>query len=173
MKQTLIILFVSIFYFFTGCKSQEEKPVTSDEQRQNQVLPPGKITKEQIQKQQNIEPKIAAEIIELIKENLAATQAEDKERVLNTIHKDCPQMKSTKQGMDYVFANYNMVYNLEEAEVIEVLGEEAKVYYVQTTRSQGGQGFPPSRSSGYHILKKENGKWKIFKTEYLSNEQIQ
>ena len=77
----------------------------------------------------NIDPKIAAEIIGVIKENIAATQAKDKERVLKTIHKDCPQLRSTIQGMDYVFANFDMVFDLEKIEVIELSGEDAKVYY--------------------------------------------
>ena len=108
----------------------------------------------------------------MIRENIAATQAKDKERVLKTIHKDCPQLRSTIQGMDFVFANYDMVFELEKIEVIELSGEDAKVYYMQTTRAIRGQGYPPTRATGIHIMKKENGKWKIFKTEYLSNEQI-
>ena len=176
MKSLITILLISVVVLLFSCKSEQEKPTTTTTQKQGQnyVLPPETKTQQQpIQVDTTLDPKIAEEIIAVIKENLAATQAEDKERVLKTIHKDCPQMRSTKQGMDYVFANYDMVYNLEQAEVIEVFGDEAKVYYMQTTQAKSGKGFPPSRSTGIHILKKENGKWKIFKTEYLSNEQIQ
>lgn len=173
MKQDLMMLVFTVLVLFISCKSEEEKPITSTRQGENYVLPPETKTQQQaIQKQDNIDPIIAAEIIAVVKENLAATQAEDKERVLNTIHKDCPQRRSTVQGMDYVFANYDMVYNLENADVIEVSGDSAKVYYVQTTSAVNGQGFAPSRSTGIHDMKKENGKWKIFKTEYLSTEQI-
>ena len=176
MKSLITILLISVVVLLFSCKSEQEKPTTTATQKQGQnyVLPPETKTQQQpIQVDTTLDPKIAEEIIAVIKENLAATQAEDKERVLKTIHKDCPQMRSTKQGMDYVFANYDMVYNLEQAEVVEVFGDEAKVYYMQTTQAKSGKGFPPSRSTGIHILKKENGKWKIFKTEYLSNEQIQ
>jgi hypothetical protein len=177
MKSAIIILLITLLVLLFSCKSEPEKPTTTTtpKQGQNYVLPPETKTNTQqpIQFDENLDPKITSEIIAVIKENLAATQAEDKERVLKTIHKDCPQMRSTKQGMDYVFANYDMVYNLEQAEVIEVIGDEAKVYYMQTTQAKSGKGFPPSRSTGIHILKKEEGKWKIFKTEYLSNEQIQ
>jgi hypothetical protein len=173
LKPVIIILLISFSVILFSCKSEPEKPITTPEQGQNYVLPPETQTQEPIKKQENIDPKIAESVIAVIKENLAATQAEDKKRVLKTIHKDCPQMRSTQQGMDYVFANYDLVYNLEKAEAIEVTNEEAKVYYVQITQAKDGRGFPPSRSTGIHILKKENGKWKIFKTEYLSNEQIQ
>jgi len=174
MKLSYLSFLVVILFLFFACKSEGEKTNLIPEQGENYVLPPKTETQQQpLQKQENIDPEVASEIIAVIKENLAATQAEDKERVLKTIHKDCPQMRSTMQGMDYVFANYDMVYNLEQADVIEITDEEAKVYYQQTTRASGGQGFQPTRATGIHILKKENGKWKIFKTEYLNNEPIQ
>ena len=173
MKQILIIILFTFLLVSIGCKSEEEKIETTPKQGENYVLPPQQEQPQQtIQKQENIDLKVAAEIIAVIRENITATQAKDKERVLKTIHKDCPQLSSTIQGMDYVFANYDMVFDLEKIEVIEFSGEDAKVYYVQTTRAIRGQGYPPTRATGIHIMKKENGKWKIFKTEYLSNEQI-
>lgn len=173
MKSSLITLLLTFSIIVTSCKSEEEKTEPTQKQGKTYVLPPKTEEPQQpIQKQENINLKVAAEIIAVIKENIAATQEEDKERVLKTLHKDCPQMRSTVQGMDYVFKNFDMVYNLEQADVLEVSGDEAKVYYVQTTRSISGQGFQPNRSSGIHILKKENGEWKIFKTEYLGNEPI-
>lgn len=157
----------------TSCKSEEEKIEPTQKQGETYVLPPKTEEPQQtIQKQENIDPRVAAEIIGVIKENIAATQAEDKERVLKTLHKDCPQLNSTIQGMDYVFANFDLVFDIEKVEVIEMSGEDAKVYYVQTTRAVHGTGFAPTRATGIHQMKKENGKWKIFKTEYLSNEQI-
>jgi hypothetical protein len=173
MKQGLIILLINALLVFNSCKSEEEKIEEIPKQGDTYVLPPQQEQPQQtIQKQENIDPKVAAEIIVVIRENIAATQAKDKERVLKTIHKDCPQLRSTIQGMDFVFANYDMVFELEKIEVIELSGEDAKVYYMQTTRAIRGQGYPPTRAVGIHLMKKENGKWKIFKTEYLSNEQI-
>ena len=173
MKAFLKICVITIMVLLIACKSEEEKIEPTQKQGKTYVLPPKSEEPQQpIQKQKNIDPKVAEIIIAVVKENLAATQAKDKKRVLKTIHKDCPQMRSTVEGMDYVFKNFDMVYNLEQADVLEVTGDEAKVYYVQTTRSIGGQGFQPNRSSGIHILKKENGEWKIFKTEYLGNEPI-
>ncbi len=173
MNSIIIIFSLAVLLFLSACKSEEEKPETTPRQGDTYVLPP---TEQQppptLEKQANINPKVAEEIILVINENLAATQAEDKERVLKTIHKDSPQMRSTKEGMDYVFDHYDMEYNLEKAEVIQVNDQEAKVYYVQTTQARSGQGFQPMRAAGIHILKKEDGKWKIFKTEYLGNEPI-
>jgi PBP1b-binding outer membrane lipoprotein LpoB len=172
MKLNLIIILLLGLFVIIGCKSEEpkieHKPIT----KQQNVPPAQKKEPIQLTKQANIDPKVEAEIIAVIKENLAATAAKDKERVLKTIHSTSPQLGSTVRGMDYVFANFDMEFNLEEIDVLEVVGDEAKVYYVQTTRAIKGEGFAPTRATGIHILKKENGKWKIYKTEYLDNQQI-
>lgn len=164
----MLTLFVLI-----GCKSEEQKNEPKQMQGQQYVLPP-KQEQEQppVRKQTGIDPKVAEEIIAVVRENIAANEAEDKERVLKTIHKDSPQRKSTINGMDFVFANFDMKFDLEQIEVLEVTGDEAKVYYVQTTRAITGEGFAPTRASGIHHMKKEDGKWKIFRTEYLNNQQI-
>jgi len=172
MKLNLIIILLLSLFVNIGCKSEEpkieHKPIT----KQQNVPPPQNQEPIQITKQANIDPKVEAAVIAVIKENLAATAAKDKERVLNTIADDSPQRKSTISGMDYVFANFDMEFNLEQLEVLEVKGDEAKVYYVQTTQALRGEGFTPTRASGIHILHKENGVWKIYKTEYLGNEPM-
>jgi PBP1b-binding outer membrane lipoprotein LpoB len=172
MMYRIIILSLSILFIFISCNSEEKKQEPKQMQRQQNILPPQKEKPIQLTKQANIDPQIEAELIAVIKENVAATAAEDKERVLNTITQDSPQRRSTINGMDYVFANFDMEFDLEEIEVLEVTNDEAKVYYMQTTRAIKGEGFAPTRATGIHILKKENGNWKIFKTEYLGNEQI-
>ena len=173
MKLILSFLILAFLLVFISCKSEEKKIEPDQKQGEEYVLPPKVEQKPQtMQKQENINPKVAAEIIAVIKENIAATEAEDKERVLKTIHKDSPQMRSTMSGMDYVFASFDMKFELEKVEVLEVNGDEAKIYYVQTTQAIRGEGFAPTRASGIHQMKKENGKWKIYKTEYLTNEPM-
>jgi len=173
MKFSLIILFLTLVIIFSRCKSEEKKNEPKQIQSQQNVLPPKTEEPQQtIQKQENIDPKVSAAIIAVVKENIAATEAKDKERVLKTISKDSPQISSTINGMDYVFANFDLKFELEKVEVIEINGSDAKVYYVQTTQAISGEGFTPTRVSGIHQMKKENGKWKIFKTEYLTNEPM-
>ena len=156
MKVYLLIIFLISAFVLISCKSEEpkieHKPIT----KQQNVPPPQNQEPIQLTKQANIDPKVEAEVIAVIKENVAATAAKDKERVLNTIADDSPQRNSTINGMDYVFANFDMEFNLEQLEVLEIKGNEAKVYYVQTTQAIRGEGFTPTRSSGIHILHKEN-----------------
>ena len=116
-----------ITWFLSVANLKKKRLNQHPKQGDTYVLPPQQEQPQQtIQKQENIDPKVAAEIIAVIRENIAATQAKDKERVLKTIHKDCPQLRSTIQGMDYVFANFDMVFDLEKIEVIELSGEDAK-----------------------------------------------
>ena len=172
MRYRIIILSLSILFIFISCNSEEKKQEPRQMQSQQNVQPPPKQDPIQLTKQANIDPKVEVELISVIKENIAATAAKDKERVLATIHSESPQLNSTINGMDYVFANFDMEFNLEEVEVLEVTDNVAKVYYVQTTRAIKGEGFTPTRASGIHILNKENGIWKIYKTEYLGNEPM-
>ena len=162
-----------IIVVFFGCSTEEQKNEPGQVQKDKFILPPK--PEQSLTQNQNepvVDSKDAEEIIAVIKENIAATEAEDKKRVIKTMHKDSPQINSTIQGMDFIFANYDMKFDLEQAKILEVNGDEAKVYYKQTTRAIKGDGFPPTRITGIHHMKKEKGAWKLFKTEYLSNQQI-
>ena len=173
MKSIPVIIIILFAIILNSCNSDEQKIEPKKIQNKQNFLPPeNKQPQQPIVKQANIDPKVSTEIIAVVKENLTATAAKDKERVLKTIHSNSPQLQSTINGMDYVFANFDMEFNLEKVEVIEVNGDSAKVFYIQTTQAIRGEGFTPTRSSGIHILHKEEGVWKIYKTEYLGNEPM-
>ena len=173
MKNLIVIILVVLISISLGCESKNE------EKTRTPNLPPQKTLKSPqqqprvIQKQQEIDPKIAEEVLAIVHENLEATRTEDKERVLATIHKESPQYNSTVQGLDFVFVNYDLEFFLEKAEVLEVAQNDASVYYILTTRSVKGRGFLNKRDEGIHHLKKQDGKWKIFKTENISTTPIQ
>jgi hypothetical protein len=117
---------------------------------------------------------IKNEILKVMQQNLDATQNEDVAAVLKTIHEDSPQLSSTKGGMEFVFKNYDMEYELEEVKFISITNEEVKAIYQQTTKAVSGTGFTNTRSIGIHTLKKsKDGNWKIFGTEYISSGTIQ
>lgn len=171
-----VIILISILLFISiGCEKKKreivhrtETPTVTNNGLENKA--PRRETV--VEKQDNIDVKTAEEILAVIYENIDASIAEDTERVLATIHEDSPQRNSTVQGMEYVFSNYDLEYILEEAEVIEIKEDEAKVHYVQTTRALQGTGFANMRAEGIHHLKKSGNAWKIFRTESLATEQI-
>jgi hypothetical protein len=169
----LILLIISA----TACETKTEDELN---QRENQVP---RVETQKPDDQQKIEvivnftPEeeiIRNEILEVLQQNLDATQNEDVAGVLETIHEDSPQLSSTKGGMDYIFKNYDMKYELEDVKFISISNEEVKAIYQQTTKAVSGTGFTNTRAIGIHTLKKsKDGNWKIFETEYISSGPIQ
>ena len=169
----LLLLIISA----TACETKIEDELN---QRESQVP---KVNTQKQENQQKIEVMVSFtpeeeiiknEILEVLHKNLDATQNEDVAGVLETIHKDSPQLSSTQGGMEYVFKNFDMKYELEDVKFIFITIEEVKVIYQQTTKSVSGGGFTNTRSIGIHTLKKsKDGNWKIFKTDYISSGPIQ
>jgi hypothetical protein len=169
MNKTYLIFIILLGILF-GCESKRDTSVVKNNQTQETVVPPP--PKVEIKKQENIDPKVEKEILAVVNENLEATRAEDKDRVLATIHKNSPQYNSTVQGLEFVFANYDLEFFMEKAEVIEISDNDSKVYYILTTRSVKGRGFLNKRDEGIHHLKKQGGKWRIFRTENISTNPV-
>lgn len=159
-----------------GCESDKKKDLSDVMNNKNFNVPEKNIQNNQQQKY-NITPltnltpeqeKIKEEVIEVIKKNMEYSEKEDVEGVLSTIHEDSPQLQSTKNGMDYVFKNFDMKYTLLEAEVVSITDDEVQVLYKQRTEAVKGVGFTNQDAVGIHILRKsKDGHWKIYKTVYL------
>ena len=174
LNKAIILISISLF-ILTGCDKKKreiihrsETPTVRNNELENKV--PRRETV--IEKQDNIDKETAEGILAVIYENIDASMAEDTERVIATVHEDSPQRRSTVQGMEFVFSNYDLEYVLEKVEVIEITGDEAKVHYIQTTRALQGTGFANMRAEGIHHMKKSGNAWKIFRTENLGTEQI-
>jgi len=169
-----------MYLLVIGCES--EKDSSLDQELQNRT---GQVPKTNLQNQNTQPPlkplahltpeqkKLRIEAFGVIKENLEATKAEDTDRVLKTIHEDSPQLKSTKEGMAYVFQNFDMTYEIEDMQLVSATNDEVKVLFKQTTKSLKGTGFQNMRSVGIHTLKRsKDGKLKIFNSDYLQTEPI-
>ena len=175
-----VILFIMMPLLIAGCESNENKSLDEEIQNNTDQLPENFLQNQNKQPElkplTNLTPeqkKIRVEAFGIIKENLEATQAEDKERVLRTIHEDSPQLRSTKEGMEYVFKNFEMAYELEDMQLLSITEDEVKVLFKQTTKSLSGTGFTNTRSIGIHTLKRsKDGKLKLFSSEYLQTEHI-
>jgi hypothetical protein len=169
----LLLLIISI----TGCETKTDDELNQKENQVPQLNTQQQDNQQKIEVMVNFTPEeeiIKNEIIEVLQKNLDATQNEDVAGVLETIHEDSPQLSSTKGGMEYVFKNYDMKYELEDVKFISITKEEVKAIYQQTTKASSGTGFANTRSIGIHTLKKsKDGNWKIFGTEYISSGPIQ
>ncbi len=169
----LFLLIISII----GCETKTDDELNQKENQVPQLNTQKQDDQQKIEVMVNFTPEeeiIKNEIMKVLQKNLDATQNEDVAGVLETIHEDSPQLSSTQGGMEYVFKNYDMKYELEDVKFISITNEEVKAIYQQTTRAVGGAGFTNTRSIGIHTLKKSrDGNWKIFGTEYISSGPIQ
>jgi hypothetical protein len=169
----LLLLIISA----TACETKTEDESNQRENQVPQVNTQKQDDQQKIKVMVNFTPEeeiIKNEILKVLQQNLDATQNEDVAAVLETIHEESPQLSSTKGGMEYVFKNYDMKYELENVKFISISNEEVKAIYQQTTQAASGTGFVNTRSIGIHTLKKsKDGNWKIFGTEYISSGPIQ
>jgi len=112
-------------------------------------------------------------IIDAVKENLAATEAEDVDRVMASMHPKSPAYNNTKNMLNMIFKMFDVKYELASLKVVKVEGDTATVAFEQITRKVSGDAaFKDNRVIGQHTLKKSGGKWliystKIDKVEYL------
>ena len=175
-----IILLLMIYLILVGCETKQDNSIDEGRDNNNERLPNEFLqnhnTQPELKPLTNLTPeqkKLGVEAFGIIKENLDATQAEDKERVLRTIHEESPQLKSTKEGMEFVFKTFEMAYELEDMQLISANEDEVKVLFKQTTKSLRGTWFTDMRSIGIHTLKRsKDGKLKLFSSEYLQTEHI-
>ncbi|MCH7516079.1 MAG: hypothetical protein IIB08_02950 [Bacteroidetes bacterium] len=169
----LLLLIISA----AGCETKTDDELNQRKNQVPQVNTQKQEDQQKIEVMVNFTPAeeiIKNEIIELLHKNLDATQNEDVAGVLETIHEDSPQLSSTQKGMEYVFTNFDMKYELEDVKFISISSEEVKAIYMQTTKAVGGGGFANTRSVGIHTIKKsKDGNWKIFNTEFISSGAIQ
>jgi hypothetical protein len=169
-----------VFAFLLGCESEKNDNLNDEpEKRENQipdVSNQNQVPQQKIEIMTELTPeqeKIKNLAAAVIYGNLEATQDEDVQGVLATLDVKGPQLQSTIKGMEYVFSNYDMVYEIEKLQFISINDEEVKALYQQTTKAVMGTGFTNTRSVGIHILKKsKDGKWKLFKTDYISSEPL-
>ncbi len=107
-----------------------------------------------------------SEIEAVVKQNLEATEEEDLDGVLETLHPDSASHddEAFVEEMEYIFENYDLEYELE---ILNVHGdsEEARVEYSQVTTSEDNEDFQDNQTKGIHLLVPYDDQWKILATE--------
>lgn len=99
-------------------------------------------------------------------------QEENLEGALSTMHPESPQYSSSRAVMEQVFELYELEYEIEEIEVLEVTGNEAKIRAVQVTRRIEGPELADKRVVAVHTLRKTEGGWKLYESEHESSETL-
>ncbi|WP_017717977.1 hypothetical protein [Kamptonema formosum] len=128
----------------------------------------GKRPEEQLSQANNQIEAIKAAVYE----NLRALQREDLEGYLATIDPGSPVFEVTKALTQNLFNDYDLKYELNSLEVINIAGSEAKVRVTQTTIKIAGPDFRNNRAAVIHTLRKTNGRWKLFRTDVEKIESL-
>ena len=105
------------------------------------------------------------EVTLVLYQNMRAAEDENLVAYMATIHELSPMYAATEQQMKQFFNTYDLEYELKDIEVIEKFEQEARVKFVQITRKVSGPAFRNNKVTGIHILRKSDGKWKIYNTE--------
>lgn len=107
----------------------------------------------------------ADEILSTVKQNAEALNNEDIDAYMATLHEGSPAYESTGEKLTQSFEQFDLKITVENLKVVEASGEEAKVEFVQVTKSGENSDFNDNRMKGVHLLRKTGDEWKIYKTE--------
>ncbi|WP_078555910.1 hypothetical protein [Bacillus alkalicellulosilyticus] len=184
MKKIYGILVMGLFFLFVaacgGAPSEVElenetepvkQEVVEEEVDEEIVVPEDDNGVDEVEQESTIdepEPLTDEEqIIEVIEKNAMAAKIEDIELYMGTIHSRSPLYESTETTMLELFATYILDYSIDEVEVVRISGNVAEVRFVQTTVKIEGPEFNDNVIEGIHVLRLEDGEWKIFETQVL------
>ena len=102
-----------------------------------------------------------ANIIGVLEEQIAASNAEDIERYEATFAPDTSGLEEAIALSRAVFEQFDLLFELADVQIIHYDGAEAYVYFSQTTTKLEGPDFIDNRFEGIaKIIKLENGTWR-------------
>ena len=115
-----------------------------------------------------LDPVMEKELKDVVKTNIFAVSKKNINMALSTIHPESPTMESSKDMMTYIFARLQLKYTIQQLEVKEIDGDEAKVEVLQVTQKvSGNAAFRDNRVKMLHTMKRDGKKWKMYSSEAL------
>ena len=111
-------------------------------------------------------------ILAVVRANADALNREDLSAAIALMHPDSPGLQQTKEMSEKLFQAYDLRYTVKDLAVESVTGDEAKVRFSQVTEKLSGPAFRNNRVDGIHILKKQNGEWKLYNTQVTKIEYL-
>ena len=115
---------------------------------------------------------VAEEIRQVVFENLRATQVEDMDAMLATLHSESPLYAQTEDMATVLFENYDITYELQVFRYIKQDGEYAIVRLEFSAEKLAGAEFNDNILDTIHVFRQENGDWKIWSMAILEIEYI-
>ncbi len=105
---------------------------------------------------------VATEIEALVIENIRATEAEDLNAVLDTMHADSPVYSQSQKAVEFLFKTYDLKYKLLLFRFIGQDDEYALARFKFSAEKVDGPEFRNNIPDTIHVFRKENDKWKIW-----------
>jgi len=98
----------------------------------------------------------------VVYENIRASNAEDVDAYMATIHPDSPAYASTREMLATIFQNYDLKYSVSGLNVLEETSREVRLSFVLITQKIRGPDFRDNKITGVMVLRKDGDKWKIY-----------
>ena len=99
----------------------------------------------------------------LLSKSLKAAEAEDIEAGMAMVHPDSPFVEEMRIISEELMKRYDLDFEYNELEIIELSESEGKIKITQTTKKiSGSEDFRNNRTVAIQALKKYNGQWKFF-----------
>ena len=167
------MFFAWVLLYSTSILDAQDLPGTSLPGSSTTIAEPLPEGKTDVVEKKKLDPAMVKEIKDVVKTNIFAVSKRNINMALSTIHPESPTVESSKDMMTYIFARLQLKYTIQQLEVKEIDGDEAKVEVLQITQKlSGNAAFRDNRVKMLHTMKRDGKKWKMYSSEALMIEYI-
>jgi tetratricopeptide (TPR) repeat protein len=107
-------------------------------------------------------PEEASAVLNTVYENIAASNVENIDRYMASIHTPSNDYQTTREILEALYRDYDLTATISGIELVNYSAEEAQVSFVLETRKRNGPEFRDNVIRGIFILRPENGQWKLY-----------
>jgi hypothetical protein len=104
----------------------------------------------------------APQLFNVLYQNAKASNTENMEGYMATIHPASPMYLTTQVALGLVFSEFDLSVQFYDLKVISLTKDEAKIHFSLLTRKINGGAFRDNVVIGTMTLKPDNGVWKIY-----------
>jgi hypothetical protein len=110
-------------------------------------------------------PPTEAVLFQTIEDSARAVEKKDLDGLMATVHPKSAAAQTTRATMSELFQAVTLKCTLSDLHIVTASPKEARVSFTQKTEKVSGDiDFPNNIIQGVHVLKPDDGRWKIFTT---------
>jgi hypothetical protein len=122
--------------------------------------------------QGNLSQSAGDQAISVFKSAIAATNNENRQAYMATIHPDSPAYLPTADMQAKLMEIYDVRSTLEDISVVSTSEDEVKIYAVEIVEKISGPAFRSNQTEVIHTFKKYQGEWKIYESQVINIEYL-